>query len=168
MRASFALFTPICASPLCCFHTWTGGALCSSEQTTTRSHVVTQAIPLPVLPLGRFLERIISTHCFHFLICYALTVFVWLLSPLTIALVPKFRGHPWTSAALDIVSTPQRKPFPPLTNMIHFLFRSFQSLVMAVCQALLGAGDAGTPRPHSPGSLSSGSSLSWIEKHSNV
>lgn len=109
-RASFALFTPICASPLCCFYTWTGGALCSSEQMTTRSPVRHRPSHCPSFPLGRFLERIISTPCFHFFICYALTVFVWLLSPLTIALVPKFRGRPWTSAALDTVSTPNGNP----------------------------------------------------------
>lgn len=113
----FSLFTHLWASPLSCFHMWTGpGSLHLRSRWPWDQMCIICHFFLPII-LVRFLERIIYTHFFHFLMYYSLTFSVWLLSPLTIP-SSQIQWEPWPSIPHPLKHwtlslSPHWKPFLP-------------------------------------------------------
>lgn len=112
----FTFYTPLSQPSLLLSHVYWSRFFAPQKQMTMRSDVHHMPFFLPII-LVRFLERIIYTHFFHFLMCYSLTFSVWLLSPLTIA-SSQIQWEPWPSSPHPLKHwtlslSPHWKPFLP-------------------------------------------------------
>lgn len=114
---SFCTFYTLLSQPSLLLSHVDWSRLFAPQRQMTMSSDEHHMIFLLTIILVRFLERIIYTHFFHFLMCYSLTFFVWLLSPLII-LSSQIQWEPWPSIPhplnhWTLSLSPHWKPFLP-------------------------------------------------------